>query len=169
MIQWYVIKTKPFREDHVSKIFQNAGFETFNPKLKEVNYRGTLKTYSIKPFFPTYLFLQIDFDRGELIHLVKYTRGVSKILCAENKPLALKSQIIKLLKSTCNENGVVEKKVPFLAGSPVRVRKGILKDLIGIIEKPIPSEERIIVLLKLLNYNMKASLHWTEVELIRAA
>lgn len=168
MIQWYVVKTKPFKEDHVSKIFQNAGFETFNPKLKEVNYRGTLKTYSMKPFFPTYLFLQIDFDKEALIHLVKYTRGVSKILCAEKKPLALKSQIIKLLKSHCNKNGVVEK-VPFLEGSPVRVRKGILKDLIGIIEKPIPSEERIIVLLKLLNYNMKASLHWTEVELIHAA
>lgn len=45
----------------------------------------------------------------------------------------------------------------------------MLKELVGILEKPVSPEGRVHVLLKLINYDMKAQLHWTEVEKLQVA
>jgi transcription antitermination factor NusG len=115
------------------------------------------------------LFLNINFQNAANIHMVKYTRGVSKILCAENRPLPVRAEVIQTIQSRANSDGIVEKQARFMAGDPVRVRRGLLKDLEGILERSVSDEERVIVLLKLVNYNMRATLHWTEVEKLHAA
>jgi len=169
MNQWYVVKTKPHREDDVTKLFSLAQFEAFNPKIRSVFYRGTLSHFRMVPLFPSYIFLNIDFANANLIHLVKYTRGVSKILCSDGKPHALDETIVTTIKSRIKDNGLVEFSPSLQPGDEIVVKKGMLKDLIGILEKPCSADERVIVLLKLAHYNMKASLHWTEIEKIRAA
>jgi transcriptional antiterminator RfaH len=170
MNQWYVLKTKPHREAQVAQVLINARLEVFNPKIRELSYRGTLRYYSVKPLFPSYLFLHINFDNTDNIHMIKYTRGVSKILCAGNKPLPVEEEIIQTLRERISPEGVIEQRhSTFLPGDTVRIRKGPLKDLIGILEKSAKAEERVIVLLHLVNYKMQASLHWTEIEKIKAA
>ena len=168
MHQWYVIKTKPHREGDVSKLFGLAQFEAFNPQIRSIFYRGSLPHFKMAPLFPSYIFLKIDFTNANLIHLVKYTRGVSKILCSDGKPHALDASIIDTIKSRIKDNGIVEYS-PLGVGDEIIVKKGMLKDLIGILEKPCSADERVIVLLKLAHHNMKASLHWTEIERIKAA
>lgn len=169
MKQWYIIKTKPHRDNSVTTLLTNGGFETFNPKIREISYRGQVRYFNTKQLFPCYLFLNIDFDNPQKIHLVKYTRGVSKILCTDNKPLPVEPLIVQTIQERCNSQGVVDRSIALKQGDLVRVKKGMLKDLIGILEKPIPAEQRIIVLLNLANYKMQATLHWSEVERIKAA
>lgn len=169
MNQWYVVKTKPLKEDHVAMLLRQAHFAAFNPKIHDTMYRTRFASTRIAPLFPTYLFLNIDFDDTNNIRLVKYTRGVSKILCAEHKPIAIDQQIIATIQSRCNATGIIERQTHLKKGDHVRVKKGLLKDLIGIIEKPMPAEERVCVLLGLINYQMRATLHWTEVEKLHAA
>lgn len=169
MNQWYIIKTKPHRDESVGTLLRNGGFEIFNPKIREVSYRSQVRYFNTKQLFPCYLFLNIDFSNPENIHLVKYTRGVSKILCTEHKPLPVESAIIQTIQERCNNQGIVDRSMFLKKGDLVRVKKGMLKDLMGILEKPLPAEQRIIVLLNLANYKLQATLHWTEVERIKAA
>lgn len=164
MNQWHIIKTKPLKENDVCNLLTKAHFEVFSPKIKEVFYRQRQENFKIKSLFPSYLFLNIDFDKAENIHLIKYTRGVSKILCAEKKPLPLPDQIIKTLKGRTNEDGVIEHHTALKAGDYIRVKKGLLRDLEGILVRPASEEERLIVLLKHVSFKMSAKLHWTEIE-----
>lgn len=105
MNHWYAIKTKPHRENDVSCLLQQGGFEVFNPKIRDVFYRRTSSHFKEALLFPSYLFLNIDFSEKTNFHVVKYTRGVSKILCAENKPIAVSDKIIETIKLKANEKG----------------------------------------------------------------
>ncbi|MDO8520443.1 MAG: transcription termination/antitermination NusG family protein [Deltaproteobacteria bacterium] len=168
--RWFIIKTKPQKDENVTSMVAKAGFEVFCPKIREIFYAKNVASFRTKPLFPSYLFLHVDFDDPANVHMIKYTRGVSRILCAEGKPLPLAEQIVATIKARTNAQGIIERRQTVLkAGDPIRVRKGLLKDLIGILEKPASQEERVIVLLKLANYEMKAQLHWTEVEKLHAA
>lgn len=169
MSKWYVIQTKPHNEERVHRILSRAGLESFLPKIREICYVKNVTHFRHKPLFPSYLFLHIDFDNSHNFHLIKYTRGVSKILCADNKPLPVAEEIVDTIKARVNPANVVEHPFQLKAGDNIRVKRGLLKDLIGVLEKPSSAEERIFVLLKLANYDMKARLHWTEVEKLHAA
>ena len=167
--QWFVVKTKPQKDENVISLLARAGFEVFCPKIREIFYIKNGAAFRTRPLFPSYLFLRINFNDPHNIHLIKYTRGVSRILCAGGKPLPLAPQIIQTIKSRTDTEGMVKRQLGLRTGDPIRVRKGTLKDLIGILEKPASQEERVIVLLKLANYEMKAQLHWTEIEKLHAA
>lgn len=168
MDHWYVIKTKPRKEDDVRILFANANLEVFLPKIRERFYASTAPIYRVKPLFPSYLFLRIDFQRAENIHMIKYTRGVSKILCAENRPLELDEKMIRAIQSRLNGDGLIDCHLKINDGDRIRVRKGFLKDLEGILVKRASDSERVIVLLNHISAKVSAALHWTEIEKLAA-
>ncbi len=170
MGSWYVLQTKAHRERDVQKLLRNGGFETFLPILREVSYRGGLPYFKLSSLFPGYLFLNCFLEEKNNFHLVKYTRGINKIISACGKPLKMDDDIIHSIQNRANAEGIINQQPDLLkAGDKVRVKKGILKDLIGILERPSTAEGRITVLLHLINYQMKATLHWSEVEKLQVA
>jgi len=169
MLHWYVIQAKPHRENDVCRLLKQGGFETFYPLIKDLMYRSTTSFFKTAPLFPSYLFVHTDFQEDRNFHLVKFTRGVNKILCTENRPIPISNEMIQTIQSKTNAQGIIERPSIFKRGDRIRVRKGLLKELIGIIEKPIPAEGRVQVLLKLINYEMKVKLHWTELERFKVA
>ncbi|MBX7148147.1 hypothetical protein K1X76_03605 [bacterium] len=169
MNQWFVIKTKSHRELDVHNLLTRAHFKSFLPRIRQVQHKLRATHLNVKPLFPGYLFIYIDFTNPSNIHLIKYTRGVSHILCAENKPVAVPDEVVNAIKSKMNDKGYVEQPMTVEKGEKVRVKKGMLADLEGIIEKKSSDDERVIVLLNMINYNLKATLHWSEIEKIRVA
>ena len=57
---WYALRSKPRKEEVVSKQARDQGFEVFFPRLKvhTVNPRAR----AIQPYFPGYLFVRADID-----------------------------------------------------------------------------------------------------------
>ncbi len=166
-MHWHVLQTKPAREKDVSFLLSQAGFEVFFPKIKETVYRSVNSYSKTSPLFPGYLFLHTDFDQNNNFHLIKYTRGVNKILCVDGLPLPVSKEIIQIIKERTTEEGFIERPFFLKRGDSIRVKRGVLKDLVGILEKPVAAEGRIHVILNLINYSMKATLHWTEVETLK--
>lgn len=169
MQKWHVLQTKPLKENDVCLLLKQGGFETFCPKILDYRYRNRLRRSALSyfqttPLFPSYIFAFVDFEKNNNFHLLKYTRGVNKILCADGKPIPLSSEIINLIKQRTNAQGIIERTNSLKIGDTIRVKKGILKDLMGILEKPMPRDGRVQVLLKLVNYEMRARLHFSEVE-----
>lgn len=153
---WYVIKTKPKQEKAVRVQLARVGYELFLPEIQGVSCP--------KPLFPSYLFLRGDLMKAEDHRMVRYTRGVSRILGNESGPQPIDASVITALQERTSDGSLIEQELLFKAGDTVRVRRGLLKDLVGIIERHLPAEQRVQVLFKWWSTSMRARLKYTEVE-----
>lgn len=154
---WYAVQTKPKREKDVQVQLERASFETFLPKMK-----GLVST---KPLFPSYLFIQADFDHAETHRLVRFTRGVRQILGERKAPHPVPSFVLETLREITRDGSLNEQELLCRVGHEVTVKRGILKDLQGIIEKNIPETGRVKVLFKWLHMNVRAEIKYTDLEI----
>lgn len=163
MIAWHVVKTKPKKEDRVSSLLSQATFKIFLPKIKK-RLGPQLETQV--PLFPSYLFVQADFADPQTHRLVKFTRGVTRVLGDQDGPIPLSADLVETLMSRTKDGALIEQDLLFKEGDEVRVKVGILKDLIGIIEKNMSETGRVKILFKWLTGNMRAALHYSTLERI---
>ncbi len=161
-LSWYVIQTKPLAEESVRKHLQNAEFETFLPKIRTM-VRGR-KTSRIKPLFPSYLFAHLDLSDANLYRMIKYTRGVRKILGDGSLPVALPNEMIELIRSRMDGDGIIEQRLTMQKGDEVRIRIGPFRDLVGILEKPVSAAGRVRVLLQIMKQQIRCELSAGDIE-----
>lgn len=144
MKEWFVINTKPKKEFHVEKIFLEAGFSVYNPK-----YRGEGRQ---KPFFSGYEFLL--FDHPSQYQLVRYTRGVKRIVGHKEGPIPISEIVIQEIKLR-EVNGFIELekhgREPAV-GDEIEVVEGPFKGLQGVFKKEIGEKERVMILLNYVSY-----------------
>jgi transcriptional antiterminator RfaH len=142
---WYVVYTKPGREDSVAFLLKNAGIEVLNPKLRSKKYRHNRYADVIEPLFPCYLFAHFDVD--EYAHLITYTRGVRYIV-GKRSPVEIHDSIIGTIKERMgDDNIIIVSPQKFEKGEKVCVREGPLKNLCGIFEREVKGPERVMILL----------------------
>lgn len=144
MKNWYVINTKPKKEFQVERLFIEGGIEIYNPKY--------LHEDRIKPFFPGYEFISFDFP--EQYRLVKYTRGVKKVVGVREVPVPIPDEVIREIKSR-EVNGLIEidkyGEKPEI-GDEIEVVEGPLKGLRGVFKKELTAKERVLILLNYVTY-----------------
>ncbi|MEM5810052.1 MAG: transcription termination/antitermination NusG family protein [Candidatus Aenigmatarchaeota archaeon] len=146
---WYVIYTKPSKEDSVTEQLRNAGIEVLNPKVILRKYRNGKIVSIIEPLFPNYIFA--DFDLMRYHRMVKYTRGVRYIIFRD-RPVELPDFVVTELKSRADDNGFVKIESGKLnPDDRVVIKSGPFKDFYGIFEKELNREERVLILLEILN------------------
>lgn len=163
-MNWYVIQTKPTAEDNVEKHFKNAKIETFLPKIR-LAVRGRLRSSSrIKSLFPSYLFANVDLVDPSLHHMIRYTRGVRRILGDGLRPVAVPDEMIEIIREKIGDEGVIEQRLVMKKGDPVRVRSGLFKDLIGILDKPVSAAGRVRVLLSIMNHQIRCEMYAADIE-----
>ncbi len=149
MLNWHLVYTKPRNEDVVSYRFNDAAMEVFNPKIRERRViRRKLQTI-ITPLFPCYIF--VKFDMEENYRLVKYTRGVRRIVGCGNAPQAVPEDIISSIKERMEEGVINLSPVEFKAGEDVVVKDGPFRGLQAIFEREMKETERVSILLKEIN------------------
>ena len=144
MENWYVINTKPKKEFHVEKLFTEGGIKIYNPKYLYEN--------KIKPFFSGYEFIYFDFPAQ--YQLVKYTRGVKRVVGSRELPTPILEGVILEIKSR-EVNGLIEidkyGEEPEV-GDEIEVMEGPLKGLRGIFKKQLTAKERVLILLNYVTY-----------------
>ncbi len=144
MKSWFVINTKPKKEFQVKRIFEEAGFNYYNPVYASEG--------KIKPFFPGYGFLFFEFPAQ--YQLVRFTRGVKKVVGNREGPIPIPEEIIQEIKSR-EVNGLIE-----LAkygdepqvGDEVEIAEGPWKGLRGIFKKELSDRDRVMILLSYVSY-----------------
>ena len=144
MKNWYVINTKPKKEYQVERLFTEGGIEIYNPKYQIEN--------RIKPFFPGYEFIYFDYPAQ--YRLVKYTRGVKRVVGVKEVPVPIPDGIIQAIKSR-EVNGLIEiekyGEKPEV-GDEIEVVEGPLKGLRGVFQKELTAKERVLILLNYVTY-----------------
>ncbi len=161
MLRWYVVQTKSCKEDFVTTQLADAGFDIFNPKMKSFSIKKD--GFTTKPFFPGYVFVHTDI--GTTHRMVKYTRGVLKILAIDNEPIPIDDEAIEIIKQRTNKEDIIEQTLTLREGVKVRIKKGAFRDLVGILESPPDDKGRIKVLLDMVRYSAHVSCSWRHVEL----
>lgn len=161
-VSWYVLQTKPLAEDNVRQHLSNAEFEAFLPKIRQM-VRGFRKS-RVKPLFPSYLFVHIDLADANIHRMIKYTRGVRKILGDGAMPVPVPDRMIEIIRERVDGDGVIEQRITMKQGDEVKIRSGVFKDLIGILERPVSPAGRVRVLLRIMKHQVKCDLSAAEIE-----
>lgn len=144
MPSWFVISTKPKKEFHVEKMFLQGGIPVYNPKYRE----GGL----VKPFFTGYEF--VFFDYPGQFKLVKYTRGVKRIVGNDQGPIALDESFVAEIRSR-EVDGFIELQkygVQPEVGDEIEVAAGPFKGLRGVFKKDLTDQDRVLILLHCVSY-----------------
>ena len=158
-LHWYVIRTKPHNEEVAQSYLNNHGITTFLPWMESLK---NISDKIVKPLFPGYLFAQ--FDLKESYPLVKWGKGVNRILGYGRYPTSLDDTVISIIKSRTDEKNIVRKAYHLNKNDTIRIRSGPLKDLLGIFDRWLSDSGRVRVLLNLIGYQPKLELHYSQVE-----
>ncbi len=144
MKSWFVLNTKPKKEYQVERLFEEGGLDFYCPKY----IHETKK----KPFFSGYGF--IYFDYPEQYKLVKYTRGVKRIIGNDEGPIPIPEEIIQQIRKR-EVDGYVELEkyggIPEL-GDEIEIMEGPMKGLRGVFRKELTDKERVVILLSYVSY-----------------
>ncbi|MBI5235100.1 MAG: hypothetical protein HY886_02495 [Deltaproteobacteria bacterium] len=153
MLNWYLLYTKPKHEDAVSILLAGAGFKVLNPKLRERRYVRRKLMDVVAPLFPCYLFVRFDdpLDNPSDYRLIRYTRGVKKVVGVEGIPTAAPDAMIREIEERMSGGLITISQHAFNEGDAVHIKGGHLEGLSAVFERPLKGTERVSILLKTLN------------------
>jgi transcriptional antiterminator RfaH len=159
---WYVIQTKPKKEEEARNYLSNKGVEIFAPRLEEFRFKNGKIYKEQPPLFPGYIFGK--FDLMENFPLVRWGKGVKCVLGFGSYPVPIAEEVITVIRERTDERNIVKMKHDFKPNDVIRIKTGPLKDLLGIFDRWVSENDRVRVLLNLIGYQPAAELHYSMLE-----
>lgn len=160
-MDWYVVHTKPKREELAESSLERLGVETFFPQLKEDRIIRRRRQTSVGPLFPGYLFARFDLQRQ--FRAVNFAGGVHRLVTFGPQLAAVDETVIGSLRSRLEDGYVVVRPAPLLPGQPVRITAGPLRGIEAVFDQPMRGSERVVVLLRTLAQQSRVVLARDEV------
>jgi transcriptional antiterminator RfaH len=149
--RWYALHTRPREESRASSNLLAWNVETFAPRFKECrrNQFTGKPTYTAKALFPRYIFARFPLS---MLHKVRFTRGVQSVVSFGGQYAPVEDEVIEVIRAQEADDGFVRVGEEFKAGDKVRIKEGPMRDLIGVFERELEDEARVMLLLTMLNY-----------------
>jgi transcription elongation factor/antiterminator RfaH len=147
---WYALHTKPHKERQVAALLRSREIEIFLPLLRvnPVNPRAARE----KPYFPSYLFVQVDLDVIGL-SILRWTPGLLRMVEFGGElgtvPASLISQIKNRLTDIRAAGGLSLESLS--SGDRIRVVSGTFEGYEGVFDARLSGAERVRVLLELIS------------------
>lgn len=127
---WHALYTRHQHEKVIAQMLESKGFNIFLPLYPAARARGHQTRKVWLPLFPCYVFLQGGLDRR--LDVVS-TPGVHSFVESANRPAVIPQREIDGVRQTVESSLKVEPH-PFLkSGDQVRIRRGPLAGLEGIL------------------------------------
>ena len=162
MQNWYVIQTKPKKEEEATSYLSTKGVEIFNPHMENFALKNGRMNKEFKSLFPGYIFGKFDLDQN--YPLVRWARGVKCVLSFGGYPVPISEEVVQIIKERADPQGIVRVKQDYKPNDVVRIKTGPLKDLLGIFERWVSESERVRILLNLIGYQPAVEMHYSMVE-----
>jgi transcriptional antiterminator RfaH len=162
---WYVVRSKPNKEDFLARQFEAYGIEIFYPRLRvsPVNPRAR----KARPYFPGYLFVHVDLSVVASTTL-QWMAGAANLVNFGGEPATVPDALIAAIEkrveeiNASNKTGVNNLK----RGEPVRIQAGPFAGYEAIFDGRISGQERVRVLLRFLE-KREVALELGENEVLR--
>jgi transcriptional antiterminator RfaH len=157
---WYVVYSKPRREEFAQSHLRRKGLEVFFPRLALPYPRP--KQSPIVPLFPNYLFVRLQLPQE--FNYALWSPGVKTIVSFNETPAPIDEEIVIFLQSQANPEGIIRGCLQLEIGQEIRINGGPLDGIIGIIQDPPDARGRVGVLMKLLSRQVKVAVPMRFVE-----
>ncbi len=145
---WYVLHTKPKRENVVCSYLESQDLEVFYPsiRVKPVNPRAS----TVRPLFPRYMFIHVDLGQMGFSALRWIPNAIGLVLVGD-EPASVADHVIRALKHRVTEienaGGLVLDGLK--PGDPVRITRGPLAGYEALFDMRLSGTERVQLLLNL--------------------
>jgi transcription elongation factor/antiterminator RfaH len=141
-LAWYLIRTKPGKEQYVNRELSRRLPETFMPMLETTSRR---RTVSLVPLFPQYLFARLELATHYFE--VRYMPGVVGFISTGCEPLTVTQTIVDDVRARCTDGVVQIPQRPFRHGQHVRIINGPFCDFDAIFEGYLSGSKRVAILI----------------------
>jgi len=152
--KWYLVFSKSRKEEFAESCLRLRGVDVFLPRLLYPAALG--KPKQITPLFPNYLFTRIR--DAEQYQKVIWTPGVRRVISFNGFPACLDDNIVSFLMRHSTAEGVIPARSNLKVGQEIHVSGGPFDGLVGIIQEPPGSKDRVRVLMKLLSRDISVEL-----------
>jgi len=161
---WHVLWTRSHCEQQVHDQLRDRGFELFLPRTRHWTAPTGEERLCGAPMFPGYLFLRHALDRDSFLE-VRRTRGLLAILGEGwEKPGVVPEAEMEAVRRLV-DSGVPTLPHPYLkVGQRVRVRRGPLAGIEGILARSRPQKGLFVLSLDLLKRSVAVEIECTAVE-----
>jgi len=148
--RWYVLRSKPLKEEMVWRQVNSQGIEVFYPRLRAhpVNPRAR----KIKPYFPGYMFIHVDLDTAGLSTFQWMPHSVG-LVCFGGEPAVVPESLILAIKNRIEEidsaGGEIFANIH--QGDKIFIKDGPFEGFEAIFDVRVSGTERVRVLLEWLS------------------
>lgn len=143
---WYVLRSKPNKEDFLARQLAAYGVEVFYPvvRIKPVNPRAR----KVKAFFPSYLFVRVDLDVISASTLY-WMPGAVNLVSFDGQPASVPEGLISAIERQVEHINASEKNrlLGLKPGDIVSIEDGPFAGYEAIFDGHISGKERVRVLL----------------------
>ena len=147
MSYWYVVRSKPNKEEFLAEQLESRGFITYLPQLrvKPVNPRAR----KVRPFFPGYLFVQATADDDFRYSDVQWVPGSQGLVNFGSDLASLSEAIITGIKKQVDalNQAEAESRSGFHPNEKVLIVDGVFAGYEAIFDTQISGASRVRVLL----------------------
>lgn len=148
--RWYVLHSKPNKEQVVFTQLQQKGIEVFFPRIRvtPVNPRSS----KVRPYFPCYLFVNVDIDMVGL-NTFRWLPGARGLVSFDNSPAVVPDGLIDQLAHNID---AIDQAGDFTVrrfepGDRVRITAGPFEGFDALFDKHLRGADRVQVLLSFLS------------------
>ncbi len=131
---WYVLRIRTKFDQLVERALKNKKFEAFNPTYQEWSQRKDRKKLLTKPIFNGYMFLRTLMTPESHLEVLK-TLGVIQFLQTSLGPTSVPDEQIHNVRLLSEHIGQCFHSPEFAEGDWVCIREGVLKGLVGQIDR----------------------------------
>ncbi|HUG36565.1 MAG TPA: transcription termination/antitermination NusG family protein, partial [Candidatus Limnocylindrales bacterium] len=152
MKAWYVLRTHPRAEEQVSRVLDAKGLPVFLPRLKSRPVRRATgqARWSTEPFFPGYLFSQLDVQAEDWL-IARSAPGVQYVLGqhvgGHRVPTPVPDDLIGQLDARVERENEIRWDQSFRSGERVRILAGPFRSLEAVFDKRLSPSGRVQVFL----------------------
>jgi transcription antitermination factor NusG len=147
---WYVMHSKPNKEELLYEQLRSRNIDTYYPRIKvqPVNPRARKR----KPYFPGYLFIRADLDALGPSTL-RWMPGALGLVDFGSNPASVPDELLQAIQKKVEHiNKLDENQAErFRAGEVVTIQTGPFAGYHAIFDSRLPGHERVRVLLQMLS------------------
>ncbi|HHT65044.1 MAG: antiterminator LoaP [Caldicoprobacterales bacterium] len=160
-MQWYALFVKTGQEEVMRKFLEtllpDADMRILIPKRK-LQERRMGKVYEkIRTLLPGYVLIKTEMDVS-FYYQLKQMPGLLSILRDETEPMSIPEHEIAVILALTNHGDVIELSEVYKEGDKIKVSKGPMEGLEGIIESYDHRKKRLKIRLELLGQVKKVDL-----------
>ena len=147
---WYVLRSKPRKEETLWQQLQRQGFDVFYPRLpvQTVNPRAR----KVVPYFPGYLFVRVSLDEVGL-STFQWMPNAYGLICFDDTPACVPDRLVETIRRRVAEIIAAGGELFYglKRGDAITIRTGPFAGYEAIFDLRCSGRDRVRVLLKLLN------------------